>query len=328
MKVTRQLAISQLVRPILLTGSFAKLSWHTRTWYSQVGSENTKLQFTGKDDPEIDYDRQKREGDLGKSLDTLMQVLPNLQHELPPSWLLSPNIQLRLFPTSHPNLPAIHGRTAYLASWRLAQWILPLIVLGPIEGLTGVLDSATTSTSSRSESSSTPSTSTQSDKSGLSGLLGWIGDPHREKLTFKIINMRVVTDDAFETADTVTKLIVRWQVTYARRYLSEDDGSGNASVVVGSRSPVSKTEPSIVTGLFTFEFDSAGKLVVHSIDDIEELRSPEKEKLSSLGLQKLAAAVAARRLKIKDQEEGLVTDDVPPHATVPPHLACVGKQMK
>ncbi|EXJ91502.1 hypothetical protein A1O3_00050 [Capronia epimyces CBS 606.96] len=59
---------------------------------------------------------------LGKTLRTLSPLLPNiLTNPLPPE-ILSPNISLHLFPSTHPHLPVVKGRVAY----RAALWTAPV----------------------------------------------------------------------------------------------------------------------------------------------------------------------------------------------------------
>ncbi|KAL2825446.1 hypothetical protein BDW59DRAFT_72808 [Aspergillus cavernicola] len=59
---------------------------------------------------------------LGKTLRTLSPLLPAiLTNPLPPH-ILSPNVTLHLFPSTHPHLPTVKGRTLY----RAALWAVPV----------------------------------------------------------------------------------------------------------------------------------------------------------------------------------------------------------
>ncbi|RJE22507.1 hypothetical protein PHISCL_05150 [Aspergillus sclerotialis] len=59
---------------------------------------------------------------LGKTLRTLSPLLPSiLINPLPPK-ILSPNVALDLFPSTHPHLPTVRGRTLY----RAALWTVPV----------------------------------------------------------------------------------------------------------------------------------------------------------------------------------------------------------
>jgi hypothetical protein len=59
---------------------------------------------------------------LGKTIRTLHERLPTLLKEPLPSEVLSPQISLHLFPSTHPHLPTVSGRIAYVA----ALWTAPV----------------------------------------------------------------------------------------------------------------------------------------------------------------------------------------------------------
>lgn len=59
---------------------------------------------------------------LGKTVRTLHERLPTLLKEPLPSEILSPSITLHLFPSTHPHLPRVSGRIAYVA----ALWTAPV----------------------------------------------------------------------------------------------------------------------------------------------------------------------------------------------------------
>lgn len=59
---------------------------------------------------------------LGKTVRTLHDRLPTLLQTPLPSDILSPQISLHLFPSTHPHLPTVGGRIAYIA----ALWTAPV----------------------------------------------------------------------------------------------------------------------------------------------------------------------------------------------------------
>ncbi|KAI9823104.1 MAG: hypothetical protein M1826_000255 [Phylliscum demangeonii] len=72
-------------------------------------------------DPISDSERALR---LGSTIRILRARLPTyLQTPPPPTEILSPRISLHLFPSTHPHLPAVRGRVAYLA----ALWTAPVV---------------------------------------------------------------------------------------------------------------------------------------------------------------------------------------------------------
>ncbi|KAI0181963.1 hypothetical protein GGR52DRAFT_62418 [Hypoxylon sp. FL1284] len=64
----------------------------------------------------------ERKVKLGKTLRILQERLPSLLQSPLPQEILSPNITLHLFPSTHPYLPTVSGRVAYIA----ALWTSPL----------------------------------------------------------------------------------------------------------------------------------------------------------------------------------------------------------
>ncbi|KAI1329298.1 hypothetical protein F5Y16DRAFT_366411 [Xylariaceae sp. FL0255] len=64
----------------------------------------------------------ERKVKLGKTLRILQERLPSLLQSPLPQEILSPNISLHLFPSTHPYLPTVTGRVAYIA----ALWTSPI----------------------------------------------------------------------------------------------------------------------------------------------------------------------------------------------------------
>lgn len=64
----------------------------------------------------------KNKVELGKTLSILQERLPTLLQSPLPHDILAPNISLHLFPSTHPHLPAVSGRVAYIA----ALWTSPI----------------------------------------------------------------------------------------------------------------------------------------------------------------------------------------------------------
>lgn len=59
---------------------------------------------------------------LGRTIRTLQERMPTLLQSPLPTEILSPSISLHLFPSTHPHLPAVRGRVAYIA----ALWTAPV----------------------------------------------------------------------------------------------------------------------------------------------------------------------------------------------------------
>ncbi|KAI3323792.1 hypothetical protein HD806DRAFT_495605 [Xylariaceae sp. AK1471] len=78
------------------------------------------LSTPGSNNPRQPEDERKVK--LGKTLRILQERLPTLLQSPLPQEILSPNISLHLFPSTHPYLPTVSGRVAYIA----ALWTSPI----------------------------------------------------------------------------------------------------------------------------------------------------------------------------------------------------------
>ncbi|KAI1095438.1 hypothetical protein F5B19DRAFT_344766 [Rostrohypoxylon terebratum] len=85
-------------------------------WFNSTFS-NFDLLSSGGRGPD-----SERKVKLGKTLRILQERLPTLLQSPLPQEILSPHISLHLFPSTHPYLPTVSGRVAYIA----ALWTSPL----------------------------------------------------------------------------------------------------------------------------------------------------------------------------------------------------------
>ncbi|TWU78983.1 hypothetical protein ED733_008240 [Metarhizium rileyi] len=86
----------------------------------QTRFDRTTHKLAGDDKGEDPQDPNKAK--LGKTLRILQERLPTLLQSPLPQDILAPNINLRLFPTTHPHLPTVSGKVAYNA----ALWTSPI----------------------------------------------------------------------------------------------------------------------------------------------------------------------------------------------------------
>ncbi|KAL3427540.1 hypothetical protein PVAG01_01049 [Phlyctema vagabunda] len=185
---------------------------------------------------------QKPEDDrivkLGKTLRVLQERLPTLLESPLPQDILSPQISLHLFPSTHPHLPTVSGRVAYSA----ALWTSPL-AWGRVP-LVGNVKLEILSERMLKTYNGTPTSSF--DKRPEQLLVRWrtIGKT-RGKGTgafYKGIG-------ANEKVDKITEWLGGGQ--------GEDDSKE-------------------FTGLFIFEFDGEGRICSHTIEHVEEGGNWEK----------------------------------------------------
>ncbi|KAF2221412.1 hypothetical protein BDZ85DRAFT_265329 [Elsinoe ampelina] len=97
----------------------------------EVGKQNL-FDVHGRHDTILSTNKSEAKGDrpppdertlkLGKTIRTLHERLPTLLASPLPQELLSPNISLHLFPSTHPHLPTVTGRIPYTG----ALWTAPV----------------------------------------------------------------------------------------------------------------------------------------------------------------------------------------------------------
>ncbi|KAI1368994.1 hypothetical protein F5Y08DRAFT_353515 [Xylaria arbuscula] len=89
-------------------------------WFSSTNPLfDLPLQGGSRSSTQPDNERKVK---LGKTLRILQERLPTLLQSPLPQEILSPNISLHLFPSTHPYLPTVSGRVGYIA----ALWTSPI----------------------------------------------------------------------------------------------------------------------------------------------------------------------------------------------------------
>ncbi|KAK6528712.1 hypothetical protein TWF694_003953 [Orbilia ellipsospora] len=233
----------------------------------------------------------RRKLNMGKTIDILKERLPTLLQSPLPSEILSPSITLQLFPSTHPHLPSVRGRMAYIA----ALWTSP-VVWGRIPGLKVRLEIL----SIKMIKGGIPLEKVDDGASNTGGeqmIVKWRttsspngngnGNGNSEKTT---------AVSASDTARPASKL-------------------GNDSAMQSSKedpiSAISSSLPKITLngdfcGLFIFEFDEFGKVKTHIIEDVEGDRGEAKQQHSRvITLTEWLLKKAKGSLEEKPQVPGL-----------------------
>lgn len=96
---------------------------------------------------------------LGKTIRILHERLPTLLANPLPQEIISPQVTLHLFPSTHPHLPTVSGRIAYVA----ALWTAP-VAWGRVPILGNVRLEITSERMVRNAGSGAPSTKRQDEK--------------------------------------------------------------------------------------------------------------------------------------------------------------------
>lgn len=173
---------------------------------------------------------------LGKTVRTLHERLPTLLQFPLPSEILSPQISLHLFPSTHQHLPRVSGRIAYVA----ALWTAP-VAWGRVPLVGNVKLTILSERMVKSGSSSPDGPSWRDEKL----IVKWktCGKPNKAKLG---------SDGSSSDIRNGAKDPVDW----LRQFLAPAQAAGSGSEEF--------------TGLFIFSFDSNGRIVKHVIEHTDE----------------------------------------------------------
>lgn len=176
---------------------------------------------------------------LGKTVRALHERLPNLLKEPLPSEILSPQITLHLFPSTHPHLPTVSGRLAYIA----ALWTAP-VAWGRVPLVGNVSLIILSERMVKNGGSSVPSGSREeklvvkwktcgktSHRDGTGGIYRGVGSTGKDPV------------------DKIRDFISGVQRTASERTTPDNEE---------------------FCGIFVFEFDEKGRVVKHTIEHTEE----------------------------------------------------------
>lgn len=175
---------------------------------------------------------------LGKTVRTLHERLPTLLQSPLPSDILSPQISLHLFPSTHPHLPTVSGRIAYVA----ALWTAP-VAWGRVPLVGNVKLTILSERMVRNGGSALPLASRD------------------EKLIVKW-----KTCGKTEHRDGTGGIYRGIGIT------ARDPVEKIKEFIAGASTspPTPKEEPQEFCGIFVFEFDDQGRIIKHVIEHTEE----------------------------------------------------------
>ncbi|GAB1737964.1 hypothetical protein NU219Hw_g2477t1 [Hortaea werneckii] len=180
---------------------------------------------------------------LGKTVRILHDRLPTLLQSPLPGEILSPQITLHLFPSTHPHLPTVAGRIPYIA----ALWTAP-VAWGRVPLVGNVQLTILSERMVRNNSNSTPT-------------------GHRdERLIVK-----------WKTSGQTRHRDGTGGVYQSEQRAKRDPVDRIKEFIVGSSADEAATKKKLegqdeaeFTGIFIFEFDEAGRVVRHTIEHTQE----------------------------------------------------------
>lgn len=182
-------------------------------------------------------------------LSPLLPTLLTSPHSIPPT-ILSPNVALHLFPSTHPHLPTVHGKVPY----RAALWTAP-VAWGSFPIVGNAKLQILSETMARTGFISKP----RDEYSSLSG----IGE---EKL---VVRWKTRGKDDKSTTSSTTMAS-----SSSSQGVSSKNGTGinrSLSLLLGGDKPIfTLSADNEFTGLFVFTFDGEGRVADHTIEHADE----------------------------------------------------------
>ncbi|KAB8256391.1 hypothetical protein BDV32DRAFT_96912 [Aspergillus pseudonomiae] len=199
---------------------------------------------------------------LGRTLRTLSPLLPTLLiNPLPPK-ILSPSVTLHLFPSTHPHLPTVRGRTLY----RAALWTVPVAWSSlPLVG--NVRLQVLSERIVRAGTVLDPENFSDNECGDERLVVRWKTEPRGE-------------DHHSETSAATRSTEAKDHIaSQGNGHLSSSKNGINRglSVLLGGDAPIfplSKEEQ--FTGLFIFSFDEEGRISSHTIEHADDATGWER----------------------------------------------------
>ncbi|KAI1117556.1 hypothetical protein F5Y14DRAFT_353859 [Nemania sp. NC0429] len=205
----------------------------TPIWFNSTTPRLSPSIPDGNGPADPDHERKVK---LGKTLRILQERLPTLLQSPLPQEILSSNISLHLFPSTHPYLPTVSGRVAYIAAlWTspIAWNRVPIVGNVRLEILSERMVSQPLHFSPR--------------RPGAYG----------EQL---VVKWRTASSSGEPDSN-------------ARLSLTEQGGRDLDAHLRGSQTV---GEKKAFTGLFIFEFDKDGRIISHTIEHVDQHGDWEK----------------------------------------------------
>ncbi|OGE51423.1 hypothetical protein PENARI_c013G02699 [Penicillium arizonense] len=197
---------------------------------------------------------------LGKTLRTLSPLLPTLLYNTLPTKILAPNVNLHLFPSTHPHLPTVKGRTLY----RAALWTVP-VAWSSVPLLGNVKLQILSERIVRSGTLLDPLRNGEHHDCGDERLIvRWKTEPRTDSGPFH---------NPSPSSKTGSTTASQNSASLQESHLSASKNGTNKglSVLLGGEEPIFKlSKEEQFTGLFIFSFDEEGRILTHTIEHADE----------------------------------------------------------
>ncbi|KAJ5911105.1 uncharacterized protein N7473_000408 [Penicillium subrubescens] len=203
---------------------------------------------------------------LGKTLRTLSPLLPTILYNTLPPEILAPSVNLHLFPSTHPHLPTVKGRTLY----RAALWTVP-VAWSSVPLVGNVKLQILSERIVRAGTILDPKHEDQHDCGDERLVVRWRTEPRTDSRPFHDVKKSSGAQSDSSGSSQTSKAGAG--LTPGQSHLSSSKNGTNRglSVLLGGEEPIFKlSKEGQFTGLFIFSFDEKGRILTHTIEHADE----------------------------------------------------------
>ncbi|KAJ5272828.1 hypothetical protein N7478_007953 [Penicillium angulare] len=210
---------------------------------------------------------------LGKTLRTLSPLLPTILYNTLPAEILAPSVNLHLFPSTHPHLPTVKGRTLY----RAALWTVP-VAWSSVPLVGNVKLQILSERIVRAGTVLDPEHTENHDCGDERLVVRWRTEPRTDSRPFhesrSTAEEQRTPSNPAQVAGTDTGATS--QPHHANSHLSSSSAAKKStnkglSKLLGGEEPIFKlSKEEQFTGLFIFSFDEKGRILTHTIEHADE----------------------------------------------------------
>ncbi|KAJ5693275.1 hypothetical protein N7462_002698 [Penicillium macrosclerotiorum] len=202
---------------------------------------------------------------LGKTLRTLSPLLPTILYNTLPPEILAPSVNLHLFPSTHPHLPTVKGRTLY----RAALWTVP-VAWSSVPLVGNVKLQILSERIVRAGTILDPEHGDH-DCGDERLVVRWKTEPRTDSRPFHDAHGSpgVPKNSLSSPQNTASSS----SESASQYHLSSSKNATNRglSVLLGGDEPIFKlSKEEQFTGLFIFSFDDKGRILTHTIEHTDE----------------------------------------------------------
>ncbi|KAJ5710671.1 hypothetical protein N7488_004827 [Penicillium malachiteum] len=212
-------------------------------------------------DPEEHKPPDERVLKLGKTLRILSPLLPTILYNTLPAEILAPSVNLHLFPSTHPHLPTVKGRTLY----RAALWTVP--VAWSSVPLVGNVKLQILSERIVRAGTVLDTEHGDNDCGDERLVVRWKTEARTDSRPFH--DSQHTKSENTNTKSTPTE--GSSEKSHLSSSSSKNSTNKGLSVLLGGEEPIFKlSKEEQFTGLFIFSFDEEGRILTHTIEHSDE----------------------------------------------------------